>query len=474
MPTAKKNTAPKSKPTAKAGHPDSPLTVNQAKKLLVALSTGLATRAAVSAYLGKSFSGDRDLYTALGYTVNPTYENYLARYKRQDIARAIVDAPVRACWRDKPDITESEEDTTKFEEEWVKLVDSRFIYHFMSRCDRLCSIGQYAILLLGFDDSADLQEEVGSAKKLLYLMPYGEDAATIHKWDENSKSERYGKVSEYSINISVGDGLKTLNKKVHWSRVIHVSLNNLSSDVYGLPVLEPILNRLQDIELLAGGSAEMFWRGAFPGLSLKVDDEAVLGKQSEDELEKELQNYLHGLQRYLRLQGINVEAIEQQIADPSPNINILIDLIAAAARIPKRVLMGSERGELASTQDEKIWAKTIDERRQEHCEAMIIRPTIDRLIKVGVLPEPSKGYTVDWPDILTSSDKEKAEVGQIKSKALRDYVDAIGAPDLLPPSVFYRKILNFTTDEIEQINEMLEQQKKEADLEPEPEPEPVT
>lgn len=459
MPTPKRKVTTS---TAKRKQTDRPLTVNQAKEVLE-IMTALTMRSAISSRLGKSFSGDRDLYTALGYTIEPVFSDYKARYDRQDIARAIIDAPVRACWREVPELTESQEDETDFETQWIDLVDRRSIYHYLSRCDRLSSIGQYAVLLLGFDDGAELTEPVVSAKDLLYLMPYMQDAASIDEYEKDSKSERYGQVNQYSINMSIGSSETSMTKKVHWSRVIHVSEDNLSSDVFGTPRLQSVLNRLQDIEMISGGSSEMFWRGGFPGFGLKVDSDARIGKQDLPALEDEMEKYIHGLKRYIRLEGISIQELKPQIADPSAHINILIDLIAAAVRIPKRILLGSERGELASSQDEKNWAQRIDERRREHCESKILRPLIDRLTKFGVLAEPKEGYTVAWPDLLTPSDKEKAEVGQIRSKALKDYVEAIGASDMLPPSIFLRHILHFTTDEIDQIEAAVEQMHVEAD-----------
>ena len=447
--------------TATKKKTDPRLTVNQAKKVLE-MMTALTARAAIAASLGKSFSGDRDLYTALGYKLTPTFTDYMGRYKRQDIARAAIDAPVRACWKELPEITESEEKPTKFEEQLTDLFDRRSLFHYLSRCDRLSSIGEYAVLLLGFDDGAELAQEVANAKDLIYLMPYSQEAAVIDKYDEDTKSERYGQVIQYKINMSIGNSSVGLNKLVHWSRVIHVSEDNLTSDVFGVPRLESILNRLHDIELIAGGSSEMFWRGGFPGFGLKVDEDSRVGKQDLPDLKDEMEEYIHGLKRYILLEGISIQELKPQVADPSPHINILIDLIAAALRIPKRILLGSERGELASSMDEKNWASRIDERRREHCEAKILRPVVDRLVKVGVLEEPTEGYTVKWSDILTPSDKEKAEVGQIRAKALKDYVDSIGAGDVLPPEVFLRHMLHFTPDEIEQINAMVEEQQKEV------------
>ena len=80
----------------------------------------LAVRATIAARLGKSYSDKRDIYTALGYTKNPLFADYQARYQRQDIARAVVDKPVKASWRRPPTLTESDDHETQLEKEWVE------------------------------------------------------------------------------------------------------------------------------------------------------------------------------------------------------------------------------------------------------------------------------------------------------------------------------------------------------------------
>jgi len=247
----------------------------------------------------------------------------------------------------------------------------------------------------------------------------------------------------------------TTAKNVHWSRVIHVAEDLLESNVEGMPKLQAVLNRLIDLDKIAGGSAEMFWRGAFPGLGFQAHEGYTIQGQALIDLQREIEEYMHGLKRYLRLSGIDVKQFRPQVADPSNHVAVQIDLIAAALGIPKRILLGSERGELASTQDEKAFMELIDARRRDHCEATILRPLIDRLILVKVLPQPKDGYGVEWPELLTLSDKEIAEIAAARTKALKDYVEAIGAEDIVPPEIFLRNILGLTEEQMDHVERIL-------------------
>jgi len=420
------------------------------------------TRQTLAAYLGKSYGGARDLYAALGYPLTLAWKEYYARYQRQDIAKAIIDAPVQASWRDFPEVYEvvdqetALDQDTPFELAWSRLADKMKLQNVLTRLDRLASLGQYAVLLMGFNDGGQLSEVVASAKQLLYLMPYSENSATIQTSDTNEKSARFGLPLAYQVSLAVGTN--TMQKLVHYSRVIHVAEDLLENNVKGAPRLEAVYNRLQDIELISGGSAEMFWRGAFPGMSFEKDPTAsTISTADREKIVEQVETYVHTQSRYMLWEGIKTNQLAVQVADPSNHISVQLDLIAAATGIPKRILMGSERGDLASTQDEKHWLQRVDDRRHQYCEPCIVRPFIDQLIVLGVLPQPKNEYTVEWSDLMASTDKEKADVAVLNSQALANYTNAIGADTIITPEQFLREVMQFNDDQITRILQAVEE-----------------
>ena len=426
-----------------------------------ALATELVGRSSIMAKLGKSYGGTRDIYTALGYPFVLTFDDYEARYNRQDVAKRIITAPVNAAWRKKPTLTENEDKPTKFEERWEELVKDYKIYQYLTRVDRMSGIGQFAVLLVGLaDGQEDLTKEAGKAKALLYLRPYKENNIEVKVWETEVTNERYGLPRIYTLTTSTTEGA-TKPIDVHYSRIIHVAEDLDENDIYGTPKLKNVYNRLQDLELVAGGSAEMFWRGAFPGLGFMADADADMKTMDTTAFETEIENYVHGLKRYMKLQGMNIEALAQQVADPKGHVDVLISIIAGATGIPKRMLLGSERGELASSQDERAWNDRVDERRKDHCEPTILRPLIDLFIKVDILPEPSEQYVVEWPDISAPTEKDEAETSTIRTEALAKYVSSPGDNMIVPPEMFMSKFLGLTEDEIAQALEMIETMKKE-------------
>ena len=419
------------------------------------LASNLVGRATLAARMGKSYGTDRDIYTALGYNKNPVFDDYYARYERQDVAGRIIDAPVEATWKEDPQIIETEgPEDTEFEKAWKALAKQRHIFHYLARADKVAGIGEYGILLLGFDDGGDTRDPVEDASTLLYMRPYTQNNAEINEWEEDPTNERYGLPKIYQLQASTAqkDGTKSI--EAHWSRVIHLAEGLLENDVYGKPKLRIVLNRLQDLDLISGGSAEMFWRGAFPGMAFKLDEDATIEGQDKSALEDEIENYVHDLKRYMRIQGLDIQQLSIQVADPKNHFDLLISLISAATGIPKRILTGSERGELASSQDEKNWASRIDERRKNYIGPMVLRIFIQRLIDVGVLPEP-KEFEIEWSDLFAIGEKDKSDIAKIKAETLAAYTNAMGADLIIPPAMFLKKFLQMDADEIKEIEEEL-------------------
>src|SRR6185312_3650467 len=153
-----------------------------------------------------------------------------------------------------------------------------------------------------------------------------------------------------------GIGLPLATVRVHWSRVIHIADNLRNSEIFGVPRMQPVYNRLLDLRKLYGGSAEMYWAGAFPGLSLETNPQLggdVLIDQSA--VRSMMGQYRNGLQRYLQLTGMSAKVLSPTVVDPTQQVDKQIEAICIELTIPVRVFKGSERGELASNQDDSTW-----------------------------------------------------------------------------------------------------------------------
>jgi hypothetical protein len=405
--------------------------------------------------LGMSYDNNRDLYQVLGYAQELSYEDYLGRFRRGDICKRLVNAPVDQTWRNPPDIHEedSEEGSeTPFEQAWKEMVKRLCLWEQFRRVDRLTGLGRYGALYMGFGvDNPSQPVSKGRGNSLLYVHPYGEVSATIQRWEDNTQNPRFGMPTKYGISFVTADKQGTSTRPVDWTRVLHIVDDPMENPVYGTPRLEAVFNRLQDLEKIVGGSGEMFWRGARPGHAAEADKDAQFTPEITEALEDQFDEFDHGLRRWLQVSGIKINPLAPQVSSPSEHMWAQLELIAGTEGIPLRILIGSERGELASSQDEKNWKEQGQERMHQFAEPNILRPFIDRCIWAGVLPEPRNGYRVDWPKLWTPGDKEQAEVSKIRTEAYATYINAPGGADLFPPELFFKFIMNLPSDQIEAI-----------------------
>ena len=426
------------------------------KQQIQALSQ-LVGRMSLAARMGVQYGGDRNVYQALGYPTDQIlYADYAAKYARQDIAKAIINRPVQYTWKGPIKLKVIEKEDSQITKDWKKLDKQLKLRSKFVRLDKLASIGQYGALLLGFDDVNNREGFMNPVstkgkRKLLYVKPLGQNHARITKLVTNPRDPRYGLPEQYTIEYAEIDTDTTIVLVAHHTRVIHVTTELMESEVYGIPVLEAVWNRLMDLEKLVGGSAEMFWRGARPGYQGKVKDDYTLPPDVEATLQDQFDEFENNLRRFLSVEGVDIETLANQVSDPANHVDVQIQMISAVTGIPKRILVGSERGELSSAQDTLGWYSHIQTRREEHGEVNVLRPFIDRCMEYGVLPN-EEDYVVEWSDLFAVSEKDKAEVGHVRAMAVREYTQNPIAEAIIPPKAFYKLFLGLSDDEIRELD----------------------
>jgi hypothetical protein len=378
-------------------------------------------------YLGKQFEGKRDYYEKLGYPKDLLFEHFLAKYMREDIAARIIDFPAEETWGDGVTILDGTEDEavddSPFTVEFAALSERLRLAHYCERVDKITGVGRYGALLIGVAGDSPLSapvERLNSAADVLYLRPFAEINADIHSFVNDATDARYGLPALYNVTMMVGaTGAGTTTTQVHWSRIIHVAENLLDNEVYGIPRLQRVYNRLDDIMKSVGGSAEATWKLMRKGGIFNLAPDARLSSEEEAAFEEQIDEMDHGLRRYLQLRGIDYQDLGSEVVDPTGNVELILSLISGATGIPKRILIGSERGELASSQDESNWTKRVAKRQRNWADPTVLRPLVDRLIHWGALPAPSTGrYHAKWWPLAETTAIEQMTLAQGYSQVI--------------------------------------------------------
>jgi hypothetical protein len=407
----------------------------------------------------EQYGGDRDIYDALGYDRNPDVDAYKQAYEREDIARRVVDAYPNTTWRERPEITDDEGDEedelTPFEQDIQELFDETQALRHLKDVDRLSGIGEYGVLVYGLHDDGELVDPVetgalgsdseSGVEGVAHFTALAQDRVERIFVGDDPDREDYAQPVGYEIDFTPNDdgenevvplssvgasdnpqrgsddvdsspsGSRVNGREfVNADRVLHVAEDKLDSNIKGTPRLQPVWNRFNDLWKVVGAAAEMFYRGADYGLHLNAEGEVA----NPDELINEVMDYLHGLQPYLKTENMDVERLGGEDVDPSGPIDSILKLISGQTGIPKRMLTGSERGDLASTQDKATFYGRVAERQQQYAEPQILREFIGDMIRFGVVRLPAgsdsiedpASYTATWPNLFELNEVERAEV----------------------------------------------------------------
>lgn len=435
-----------------------------------------------------SFGEVRNLFTALGLPTELTINHHRTRYKRGGIAKTLVELLPSEMWGRGVEIVESENPrtSTKFEQDVLSLFERLSVVPRLMKADILASLGKYSVILIGAKrpkDSIETLEtplplRLAGPDSIAYLMQYAEDNAKVDRLVDDPTDERFGQPEFYSLNTGTVQAGKASKKthRVHWTRIIHIAHDTLESEYLGEPVLSWGWNDLEALYKVVWGGAEAAWRRMDPGNHIKFDPQFEFDDEAKAGIRDQLELYRHSMLRDVGTQGVDIEPLNAQVNNYGSNADTILDLISGTYRIPKRRLLGSERGELASSQDRANLNDTISQ-RSTRVGNLILRQLIDRFVLHGILAKPTSGkYQIEWGEEEELSEMEKATLGetmartnQLQNQAdgtvvyLRDEIrDSSFKLDPLPEEV---------EDEEEEEKETEKEVIEELELEPEPDPE---
>lgn len=419
------------------------------------LASTLLERLTFTRRAGITYDGKRDLYETLGYKKELRVEDYRGRYERGGISERIMECFPNATWAGGAKIVEDDDprDETEFEAAVREMFERLDVWAHLIKADILAGLGHYSIILLsdgGDNWAAPLPKGLKGQESILYINCFAEDRAEFAELIKKPSDPRFGRPALYRVKIGSG-----FNENVHWSRIIHVAEGVLEDQILGKPRLRACWNYLDDLDKIVGGGAEAAWRRMDPGMHFDVDPQIQLTPESTRKFQDEIEDYMHGLQRYMRTRGVKVTPLASNVAGFGPNSDSVLQMISATTGIPMRILTGSERGELASSQDRLNWQDRIDERRRGFATPLV-RQLINRLIEHGALPKPNRkkpaapqtrdriltpeGYQIIWPDVGRIDDQKRAETVAKLASANQAQAACLEPPIILSNEI--RRFLN--------------------------------
>ena len=383
-----------------------------------------ASRSLSSMFPGFFTKAKHNHYRDFGFPENLTFDQLYAMYTRNGIARAGVDKTVGKTWQDLPFLLEQERDgsqrgtdkeTTLERDIRQRFADLR-LWARLADADAQSMVGAYSVLILRFADGRPFDQPVdavpGGLDGLVEVIPAWEGQIEISSWETDQASPEYGLPKMYQFNESaVGNQKQPRQLYMHPDRVIVWSRDGT---VNGRSALEPGYNDLMTMEKISGAGGEGFWKNAKSAPVLEMDKDAKLDQMAKsmgiaptdlvDKINDQVEDWQKGFDQLLMLQGIQAKTLGITLPSPEHFFAIALQSFAASLSIPLKILVGSQTGERASTEDANEWSQTIMSRRATQTVPNVMA-LVNRLERVGIIPE--RDWYLDWTDLTEASMAEK-------------------------------------------------------------------
>lgn len=362
------------------------------------------------------FNGSRkhDHYRDFGWPDQVTFAQLFRAYTRNSLAAAAVDKTVSKTWQDNPALWESEKPAESLAESDIRQrFDDLRVWQAMAEADRRSMVGRYAGIVLRLRDGLDFDKPVqrvpGGLDGIAEIIPAWESQLEVAEWASDHGSENYGKPLFYQFNEAAigGESQSRRQFRVHPDRVLIWSDDGT---VNCRSALEPIYNDLLDAEKIKGAGGEGFWktsRGAPvieapEGMRPQDVAQAMGVQQGEliDAINEQIDSFQAGFDKGLMLGGMTAKPLQINLPSPEHFFAAPINSIAAAVQMPVKIMMGSQTGERASTEDAAEWSQVCNARRINRI-VPLIKDFIRRLERFGILPD--RDWVVGWVDLTEAA-----------------------------------------------------------------------
>lgn len=374
----------------------------------------------------KSINPDTRSETITGYPAQIFRTDYEGMYART-IGGTIIDTPPHDTYREWFEVkTKNDKLKVAIEEMNRELMTQMH----MNIADKLQGLDGYSVIVIGYND-ADLKIPPKQNARVEFLKPIRKHQVKKIIWESDMRKKSFGELKQLEIEINSVDIVegditetqtsssnKTQRKTIHASRLLILSERHLGNPFDGRPMLERIYNYVQNLENLVWSGSEAFYQRVVTPWHVDYAE----GPPEDDvrtDVDTQLDEFKTGLRQRISTSGVTIEPMTgfSSMLNPKPMYEILIDVMAGAAKIPKRVITGSQAGALASAETDKEEYYAWISGRQENFAEKILRELYTRQQKLGTLPEGE--FDLEWNPLFEMSEAGIATMQKTRAETAR-------------------------------------------------------
>lgn len=346
-------------------------------------------------------------------------------YDRNGLAFGAVNIIHEKCFETDPVIYEGEEtedkekQKTAWDKQIAKLLKDGDLLDYFAEADLYRMVSGWSGLLIQYQDGGKWTDPVGNKPKgIVKLIPAWASQLTPGDINADSDSDQYGEPKTWQYNegelrnntTTAGASVAARQITVHPDRIL--ILGNWRT---GRSELRAPYNNFINVEKIEGGSGEGFLKNAARQIAMNFEKDVKLTEiakaynvpmsEFQSILDKAARSFNQGIDSIMMTQGADVSAIQSNMPDPEKPYAINVQSIAAAMRMPAKVLVGMQTGERASTEDINQFNERCQGRRLKVINKDL-RGFVRKLATAKVINVVSEFY-IHWDDLSEATQSDK-------------------------------------------------------------------
>jgi hypothetical protein len=434
--------------------------LTRVKQIAVNLTQGRTLRELVG--IPGIWNAKHNYYRDFGFPEHVDFALLYSMYQRNSLAKAAVDKTTRKTWQDPPWLLEKPRDGSEGATKKETRLEKQIRQHFTSirfwtkvmEADRRSLVGKFGAVILRVADGKRTDEPLdtvsGGLNSLVDIIPVWEGQLKVKDFVTDQMAMDYGDPLMYEYDEGAVETTMSANSQtsrnrkltIHPSRIVIWSMDGTLD---GESSLKAGINDLITIEKIVGAGGEGFWKTAKASPILEMDKEADMTKMAKamgvpleqivDTMNKQAADWQAGFDELLILQGMTAKPMKVELPDPEHFFMNALQSFSASYDIPLKVLVGTQTGERASSEDASQWNQTCNFRRKNTVIPNILQ-IVKRLESCGILKENPEWF-VDWTDLTESTMLEKIDRAGKMAKVNKDFGDIVFMPQEVRATVGY-------------------------------------
>lgn len=354
-----------------------------------------------------------DAWKEYGYREKLDFNDFYNLYTRHGVAAGAIDRIAEKVFQTAPWVIQGaaeaeQKPTTKWEKNFQVMAEELDIWWYFKEAYKMRMVGAWSAIILEFANDGDTKhsEPPSAGAQLVGMIPAWRGQM------QPALRDALGKVTAWNYNPR---GFDATSLEIGASVALHTSRVYIVGDyLRGRSILEAPYNAFVDMEKITGGSGESYLKNSSRQIHVNFETEANPAKSGQPEQEvadgfnEDVQALNTRSDMALVTQGAQVSPLVANVPDPEKPFAVALQVAMAGFRAPSRVIVGSQTGERASTED----IRDFNERCQgdRHGEvAREARGFIRHLESIKVIEQAGR-VTIMWDNLSEPTAGDRADL----------------------------------------------------------------